>query len=248
MRLIVTVCIGMFLFMSCKKEVAEPEGPATKPVSFSASAYENACSWDSTGKPDCLLARDNISHALLGFATGTLQEGKDLRYTHPELLSSTAIGDIQITQSSDVFITFLIQGTSQKNAFAYYTFPTSQPPKSAADIKKITYVFPSVGFGTPLQPGDKVQIGRFDPGTSIGFVLLQDAWDPFTRKPNNEAVHFCTNDVLNPETNPQLKKHAVLVNYAAENKVLIGFDDANRTTALCDHDFNDVILYATIKP
>ena len=142
----------------------------------------------------------------------------------------------------------MAQGTSQKNSFGYYTFPTNQPPKSAADIQKITYVFPSVGNGTPLQAGDKVKLGRFEPGTSIGLVLLQDAWDPGTKRPNNDAVHFCSNDVLNPEINPQLKKHAVLVNYVPENKLLIGFDDANRTTTYCDHDFNDVVLYATIKP
>ena len=247
MRSIYTLCISMLFILSCKKE-AESEDALSKPVIFSSTAYENACSWDAFGKPDCLLARDNISPELIEFTNNTLQEGKDLRYTNPGLLSSTATADLQITQSSDVFITFLTQGTSQKNSFGYYTFPTSQPPKSAADIKKITYVFPSVGYGTPLQPGDKVKIGRFDPGTSIGFVLLKDAWDPVTKIPNNGAVHFCSNDVLNPEINPKFKKHAVLINYAPENKLLIGWDDADRTTSSCDHDFNDVVLYATIKP
>ena len=61
-------------------------------------------------------------------------------------------------------------------------------------------------------------------------------------------MHFCSNDVLNPEINVNLKKHAVLIDYPAENKTLIGFEDLDRTIDLCDHDFNDVVLYATVVP
>jgi hypothetical protein len=44
-----------------------------------------------------------------------------------------------------------------------------------------------------------------------------------------------------------LKKHAVLINYASESKVIIGFEDLDRTKADCDHDFNDAVLYATLQ-
>ncbi len=188
-----------------------------------------------------------ISSDLITFISNTLQEGKDLRTTRPELLSNPVIADITITQPSDVFITFVSQGTSSYNAFAYYTFPTNQPPKSPGDIKKITYVFPNVKSNTPLLPGDKMKIGRFDVGTSIGFVLLKDAWNPVTKKLSNNAVHFYTTDVLNPEIDPNLKKHAVLINYSPENKILIGYEDTDRTNPSCDHDFNDVVFYATIR-
>ncbi len=63
---------------------------------------------------------------------------------------------------------------------------------------------------------------------------------------NNDAVHFASNDVLNPEVDPKLKKHAVLINYTPENKILVGFEDYDRTQAGCDNDFNDVVIYATI--
>jgi hypothetical protein len=58
-------------------------------------------------------------------------------------------------------------------------------------------------------------------------------------------VHFCSNDILNPEVDPKLKKHAVLIN-APDNRVLIGFEDLNRTLPQCDHDFNDVVVYSTV--
>ena len=164
------------------------------------------------------------------------------------MLESKAIADIRITQPSDVFITFVSQGGRFTNSIAFYIYPTSQPPASAKDINIITYIFPNAGNLTPLQAGDKVKIGRFEVGTSVGFVLMQSAWNVTTSTLNNNAVHFCSNDVLNPEVDPNLKKHAVLINYAPENKVLIGFEDVDRTTPECDNDFNDVVVYATITP
>ena len=229
---------------ACEKE----DKSVTKPVEFTGTTYETLGTFDNSGKPNYLVTKDVISADLLAFAAQSLPD-KDLRTTNPELLNSSAIGDIDITQSSDVFITFVAQGSvSMRNALGFYTYPTNSSPASSKDIKTITYVFPQAGVETALQPGDKVKIGRFTAGTSIGFVLLQNAWDFTTHKLNNNAVHFCSNDVLNPEVDPKLKKHAVLINYPPESMVLIGFEDLDRTTAICDHDFNDLIIYATVTP
>lgn len=241
----VTLLSLLFTFSQCKKESGNTE-PASQPVSFTSSSYENACTWDASGKPDCLLAPDNISTDLLNFVSTYLPEGRDMRSGNPSLLSGNAMADIAITQPSDVYITFVTQTTSLNNTLAFYTFPTNQAPKTASDIRKITYIFPNVKSSIPLRPGDKVKIGRFDAGTSIGFVLLQNAWNAQTRQPEKIAVHFCSNDALNPEINASLKKHAVLINYAPENKILVGFEDADRTVPGCDHDFNDVVIYATV--
>jgi len=40
----------------------------------------------------------------------------------------------------------------------------------------------------------------------------------------------------------------VLLNYAPENKVLISFEDTDRTKPECDNDFNDVVIYCTVQP
>lgn len=240
-----SILILVLSLFACKKE----DKSVTKPVEFKETTYLTTLgTFDNSGKPNYLLPKDAISADLLSFVQQSLPD-KDLRTTHPELLTSTAIGDIDITQSSDVFITFVAQGSvSMRNALGFYTYPTNSSPGSPKDIKTITYIFPHAGVETALQPGDKVKIGRFNAGTSIGFVLLQNAWDYITYKLNNKAVHFCSNDVLNPEVDPKLKKHAVLLNYTPENKVLIGFEDLDRTTALCDHDFNDLVIYATVTP
>ena len=231
------------MFLSCKKEE-----PVTRVVEFTSTTYQTLGTYDSLGKPNYLLNRDTISSPLLSFIENALPDRTDLRTKNPELLANEAIADIVITQPSDVFITFVSQGSGSTNTLAFYTYPTNQPPVSTKDIQKVTYVFPNSGKDTPLRQGDKVKIGRFGVGTSVGFVLLQKAWNATTNTVDNKSVHFCSNDVLNPEVDPNLKKHAVLINYPSENKVLIGFEDLDRTNPGCDHDFNDVVFFCAVTP
>jgi len=229
-------------FISCKKAVV------TRDVHFTSTSYQILGTYDSSGKPDYLTTSDAISSSLLSFIDTTLPNGKNLTIRHPELFTSTAIADIVVAEQSDVFVTFVSQGAGLTNSIAFYTYPTNQPPKSADDIKIITYVFPNAGNQTPLVAGNKVKIGRFDVGTSIGFLIMENGWDLTARQLDNNVVHFCSDDVLNPEVDPNLKRHAVLINYVPEDKVLISFDDLNRTDPNCDNDFNDVVIYCTVTP
>ncbi len=233
----------VLLSSSCKKH---EQKPVTRPVEFTSTTYKFLGNYDSSGKPDYLLPREQISPSLLAYINNILVNGRDLRTSNPELLNNPAIADIVITRTSDVFITFIEQGAGLANALGFYTYITGQSPASAKDIKVITYVFPNVGGKSPLRAGDKVNIGKFEAGTSIGFVLMRNAWQMNTATLDNNAVHFCSNDALNPEVDPKLKKHAVLINYAPESKVLVGFEDVDRTTPTCDHDFNDLEFYCTV--
>ncbi len=235
----VLLFIVLLTFGACKKD------PVTKPVKFTSTSYQSLSIFDNTGKPNNLL-KDTISPAMLEFIDTTLPNGVNLTKRHPELFSSSAIADIAIKQTSSVYITFVTQDGGQKNSIAFYTYPTNQPPMSAKDIQLITYIFPNAGSLTPLQPGDKADIGTFNAGTSIGFVLMQNAWNSTNHTLNNDAVHFCSNDALNPEVDPNLKKHAVLINYTPENKTIVGFEDIDRTSDGCDNDFNDVTFYTTV--
>ncbi len=245
MNKICVYLIGVvFLLSSCEKK----EESLTVPVKFTETTYQPLGTFDDFGKPTYLTTPDAISSSMLSYIANTLPERTDMRTSHPELLNTTAIGDIDISQQSDVFITFVSQGSGVPNTLAFYTYPTSKPPVTAKDIKEIKYIFPNAGQGTTLQAGDKVKIGKFQAGNSVGFVLLSNCWSPVSKQFNNEVVHFCSNDVLNPEVNPNLKKHAVLINYTQENKVIIGFEDLDRTRSDCDHDFNDVMVYATVTP
>lgn len=230
--------------VSCRKK----ETPPSSPVFFTNTTYD-AGSFDASGTPTNLGTRETISPELLAFANNTLPSYTDLRKTNPELLTTKAIADITLTQKSNIKITFVASvATGNYNTLGYYTYPTSNPPASAKDISKITYIFPSAGGGSLLQAGDNVTVGPINAGMSVGFVLLANAWTPTTKTVNTKAVHFASNDVLNPEFDPALKKHAVLINYTPENRILIGLEDTDRTLPTCDHDFNDLVVYATVTP
>lgn len=243
MKNLIPLFILILIVNACKKEAV------TKPVEFTSTSYATLGSYDTSGTPSNLVTPpDVVSADMQSYIKTTLVEKADLRNTHPELLTTKAIADIPITRPSNVLITFVSQITTSSNALAFYTYPTNAPPASAADIKTITYFFPNMGLGTKLKPGNKVNIGRFEAGTSIGFVLLKDGWNAAAKTLDNNAVHFCSNDVLNPEVDPNLKKHAVIINYPPQDKLLVGFENTDRTDAKCDHDFNDVVIYATVTP
>jgi hypothetical protein len=237
----------LYLFITLLALNACRKSPVTKPVQFTSTTYNNLGAFNTLGTPLNMM-KDTISPAMLQFISTTLPDGKNLTLSHPELFNNPAIGDITIAKPSNVYITFVSGQSAYSNSIAFYTYPTSKPPTSSKDIQLITYIFPNAGRLSGLVPGDKVNLGTFNVGTSIGFVLMDNAWDTTKGTLNNNAVHFCSNDALNPEVDPKLKKHAVLINYAPENKVLIGFEDKDRTSPECDNDFNDVVIYCTVVP
>lgn len=53
------------------------------------------------------------------------------------------------------------------------------------------------GEGGNLRSGDKVKLGNFTAGTSIGFVLLQDAWKSSSKKVSSSSPMFFSNSNLN---------------------------------------------------
>jgi len=98
-----------------------------------------------------------------------------------------------------------------------------------------------------LLPGDKVSLGTFSAGTSIGFILLANAWTG-SGVDVVDAVKYYSNDALNPETTTSLQKHSVALYDNTDNLTIIGFEDTNRQTGGSDNDFNDLVIYATSNP
>lgn len=236
---LLSILVLSLLITSCRKEKNTDYFPDT--------TYKTLGTFNKNGLPDYLVQRDVISPGLQSFINEYLVDQRNLVVAHPELFTKSAIGDITITKPTTVYMTFVHQDTDGKNSFGFYTYPTDNPPKSSKEISTITYAFPNIGNSTPLKSGDKVKLGRFETGTSLGFVLIVNGWDQQAGSFNKSAVHYCTDNILNPESDPGLKKHAALIFYAPENKVLIGFEDQNRMNPGCDHDFNDAVIYCTLE-
>ncbi|MCJ8208627.1 LruC domain-containing protein [Mucilaginibacter sp. RS28] len=198
---------------------------------------------------------DVIEQSLLSYVNASLPEQVAVPDKHPEYLSGNAVHTINVTAKSDVWITFVAEGAGYQNTLAYYTYKTNNPPTqvgggtSANGIDKITYIFPNAsasGSGGGLKSGDKVKLGTFDAGTSIGFVLIQNAWTG--SGVNANAQKFYTQDEFNPENTAALRKHTVLLYDDVHKLYLLGFEDLNRQNGNSDNDFNDLVIYATSNP
>ncbi len=207
--------------------------------------------WDSRGVPNYLEPqRDEIDAGLLATVNASLPEGYPVPDFNAQYLSGGDT-DIHVTETADVWITFVHEGAGWKNALGYYTYPTGQPPSSPSDIASRDIVFPNVsyqGSGGGLQSGDKVHLGRFNPGTSIGWFIVSNGWksNPPSVGRGNYTVY--SNPDLNPEKDPSKRQHAILLSDVDRELMLIGFEDVNREWGWCDNDFNDAIFYVTATP
>ncbi len=222
------------------------------PYRTSSEAVVNTSTYPaSLGRPKYLEATgDVIDASLLRFVNSSLPESNPLTKTHPEYLSSTATTNLNITKESDVWITFVSEGAGFLNTLAYFTYKTGVPPTRLSDVTNATIVFPNAsayGSAGGLQSGDKVKIGRFQPGTSIGFILLQNAWSSSNISVATGSTKYFSIDALNPEASTSLKRHSVLMYDDLHKLFLIGFEDLPRDTD-SDNDFNDLVFYATSNP
>ncbi|WP_121201848.1 LruC domain-containing protein [Mucilaginibacter gracilis] len=221
------------------------------PYTSTADAVVNTAQYPTSyGIPNYLEpTSDVIDASLLSYVNASLPESKPLTTTHPDYLASTAVSTINVTAKADVWVTFVAEGAGNLNSFAFYTYTTGNPPTTEADIKKATIIFPNasgLGSGGGLKAGNKVKLGTFDAGTSIGFILIGSGWTGAGI--NTNATKFYSDNALNPETTASLKKHSVVLYDDVHKLTLIAFEDINRQAASCDNDFNDVVFYATSNP
>lgn len=226
------------------------------PYTGSAEAIVNTTQYPfALGRPKYLESTpDVISSSLLSYVNASLPEGKALSVTHPQYLSSAAVPNINVQETGDVWITFVSEGASYRNTLAYYTYPTGSVPSTATagtyygGIDKVTMVFPNasaLSSSGGLKSGDKVKLGRFTKGTTIAFVLIQDAWNGNGIVTSN--TKFYTDQKFNPETTTSLKKHSVLLYDDIHSLFVMGFEDVNRQSN-SDNDFNDLVVYASANP
>jgi LruC domain-containing protein len=204
--------------------------------------------YDNSGKPKYLTnPGDEITVDMLNTINVSLPESYKVPNLHPEYITKDATSNIVIKEDADVWLTFTYEGAGYRNALGFYTYDSKTPPQSVADINEIKFVFPNASLknsGGSLNSGDKVKIGTFKAGTTIGLVLFQDAWNG--KDVSVGATALFSDPNLNPEPNVDLRKHNVMLKY--NDTYIIGFEDIRRDNYSCDQDFNDLMIYATSNP
>lgn len=206
--------------------------------------------WDSQGKPNYLTVSDNISSSLLADVNASLPEYIELPTSHPQYLVDGTEANMVLTDSCDLWVTFIHEGAGYRNVLGYYTYATGSDPTAVSDLQNMTIVFPNVsksGSGGGLTSGDKVHLGKFSAGTTVGWFIIANGYN-YSQQQVTGSNYFYSNANLNPETTASEQKHMVLLQDDVQNLLIMGFEDINRQRPNCDQDFNDAIFYATANP
>ncbi|MXV14466.1 LruC domain-containing protein [Hufsiella ginkgonis] len=224
---------------------------AAGPATIAEAKYTYLSTYSENGRPES--NRDATLEAISGEfllnSNISLPEDKDVAVRHPDDLKKTTVNTLTIREKSDIWVTFVSEGSENLNTIGFYTYPTGSAPKTADDIKEVFYVFPNAsgkGSGGEMISGDRVKLGSFDAGVSIGFVLFENGWDG--KKVNPAVQKYYSSDALNPETDELLKRHSVLLNDKGDNRWMFGFAGSKRSNPEADQDFNDVVFYCSANP
>lgn len=151
---------------------------------------------------------------------------------------------ISLTEEAEVFVTFIHEGAGYRNSFGYFTFDPNNPPQSADDVSEII-VFPNLSY-PHLSNGHRLSLGVFPAGTHIGFFIAANGfWYDTGVKPNAVPYYYSLQN-LNPEVDPSLRQHLVLLYDQEVSEVILGFEDLPRNWG--DNDFNDAVFSIKTTP
>lgn len=223
------------------KDIVEPKSTNV--------TYKFLGTFNNQGVPSYLLPQnDPISASFLDDINNTLPERVRLDVSHPEYFLPQYDHNINLVETCDVWVTFVTEGAGYRNVLGFYTHPTANPPSTPAEIDTITIIFPNAslqGSGGGLFPGNKVKIGRFNAGTTIGFALIADGFNG--QVTNGRWIVYSTKHLNGPANSP-LSQHTVLLRDPGRQLFLLGVEDIKRTQSGSDHDFNDAVFYITANP
>ena len=192
---------------------------------------------------------DIVNSSSLELIDNALPESYPVPDYNPHYISSGYDTDITLSEDAEIWVTFVQEGAGYRNVLGFYTYQGNTPPSSIPANKNITIIFPNVsgvGSGGGLNTGDKVKLGAFSAGTSIGWILLANGWNGSSVTAGNAQLF--SNPDYNPEGSASLRQHNVLLFDEKSDRIFLGFEDIRRDYSSCDNDFNDAIFYVTANP
>lgn len=215
----------------------------------SFAQYKYLGKYTADGTPQYFVGRDNIPNSTAEKIKSALPESYPVPKFNPQYISSGYETDIRLIDSAAVYITFVGEGAGYKNTLGFYTYSLNAPLTKKPTAEDITIIFPNVsqlGSGGSLLPGDKVLLGNFPANTGIGFVLIADGWRNGVVTNGNWVLY--SNPDFNPEADPILRQHNVVLFDSTLQQLILSFEDIRRDNSGCDQDFNDAIFYITANP
>ena len=191
-----------------------------------------------------------VSADLLARVAAALPAGQNIALNQsvdPATLDEPAI--IHLIEDGDVWVTFLHEGSNYRNAVGFYAYHEDAPPQSAEEVGHVI-IFPNASytFGggneAGLSTGHEAYLGRFPAGTKIGFFMVTDGCAPGATgvEERIEGWTFYSDPALNPEADPELRDHMVLMEDLQTGELILGIEQANREDPASDHDLADLLL------
>ncbi|WP_296620473.1 DUF4114 domain-containing protein [Marivirga sp.] len=212
-KLFLLVILTVLTF-ACKRSEVAPDIPET-PDDIITTELE----------PDILEELDSI-----------FPPSKDFIEKHPYLFEESNNLNIVLTEESEVFITFVLEGATLKNSLGYYIYNPSTKTVEVGELD-LNILFPHISDEI-LNQGDMLQLGdeTFPAGTTVGFFLILDGWRTGQINYGNET--FYTDIYLNSE---EVQQH-VLFKFENFNAVVLAFEDQFVNGERSDKDYNDVVF------
>lgn len=215
------------------------------------SVFTYLGTFDGSGVPNYLEPQgDVVNQDILNMVNVNLPEWRPVPQFNPQYIANGTQTNTVLTAPAEVWVTFVTEGAGYRNALGYYTYPTNDPPASVEDLGPLTIIFPNLslpGSGGNLHTGDKVYLGLFPAGTTIGYFLVPDGWSPGIPGVSDATTQIrFSNRNFNTFTTTDASSHVVQLVDPDRELLLLSFEDLNRPGG--DNDFNDAIFYVTATP
>ena len=173
----------------------------------------------------------------------TLPEGKSVPLYKPQFIEAGAETNLTLKKTTNVYVTFAAEGTDKTSALGYFIYKGSKPSDSEHII-----IFPNAsypGSGGSLHSGDKVLLGNFPAGTTLGWFLVPNGWNKNNRLVNGSGSIYYSVSEWNPERSSTQQQHMVQLKDVQNEVIVLGFEDTSREGPT-DNDFNDAVFYITL--
>ncbi|MEI7724652.1 MAG: LruC domain-containing protein [Bacteroidota bacterium] len=230
--------------------VSEKSGGLPLIQSPNAVKWVYMSSFNSQGVPNNLMpVNDPVNQTLLHDINTALPEYKNESVAHPEYFAAGVPKNIDVLTPSDIFITYITEGAGWMNSIGFFIFNTATPPASAALIDTIHVMFPNLsntGSSGALNPGNKIHLGVFPAGKSIGWVVVPHGWNGLGTYVGPTSDVWYSIPAFNT-TDPTMLSHMFQLKDVSRQQILLSFEDQGGYQG-SDHDYNDGVFYLTINP
>lgn len=204
--------------------------------------------YNGSGTPDYLEPIDeDVTSDFVDRISSAVPENMPVPDYHPSYLNNNYNADIRLIEEADVYISFVLEGAGYRNVLGFYSYPTGNPPATVSEIDTVTIIFPNVSrlnSGGELLPGNRVNIGHFDAGTTVAFVVFANGWNGSVAT-YGKWQHY-SDKHLNPPSDTTYKQHSIVLYDNITNRHVISFEDITRPGG--DRDFNDAVFFGTTNP